>query len=329
MFGHKSDEAVRREAHHWSMRMHGDDAATHRKAFEQWRTADPRHEAAYVRLEAQWRQAALLAQTAVGRARALPQCRTVRSRSALGYALAMAVVVLAVGLGFWLRTPGGIQRHAPSAEIASRIGEIRTLRLADGSLVTLDTDSAVRVDYRPGARRVVLTRGRARFDVVHNAERPFVVLAGTGSVTARGTVFDVSLVGGKIGVTLLRGVVDVREDDGTRQPRPSLVRLLPGQHTVYAANEPPATPRIAAPAENSWVSGMLSFDADRLGDALTQANRYSTAKISVADPRLTELKITGAYRVRDATAFATTLAASLGLQVTTERDGNIVLSRPA
>lgn len=330
MFGPKSDQAVRREAHRWSVRMHGDDAAAHREAFERWRAADPRHDTAYARLERQWSQAELLAQTRVGRARALPNRHPKRVSTPLGYAVAFALVVLALGLGIWANAPGlfGGHSHAPS-ELASHVGEIRTLRLADGSRITLDTDSAVRIAFSPDVRTIVLTRGRARFDVAHDAERPFIVHAGTGTVVARGTVFDVSLLGGRVGVTLLRGVVDVREAGaGTRRgPERPVVRLHPGQHTDFAASEPPAPPRPAPPAENGWVSGMLSFDAARLGDALSQANRYSAAKIRVADPTLNGLKITGAYRVRDADAFAHALAVSLELKAATQANGDIILSR--
>lgn len=312
------------------MRMHGDDAATHREAFELWRTADPRHRIAYAHLEQQWNQAALLRQTRIGRTRALPPRRSTRMSAPIGYAMAAAVIILAIGLGLWFRAPGMIPgQHAPR-QFASRVGEIRTLRLPDGSLVTLDTDSAVRVAFTRDERRVDLTRGRARFNVTHNPDRPFVVSAGTGDVVARGTVFDVSLIAGHISVTLLRGVVDVHEN-GSNRIEPSggtVVQLHHGQSTEFATSEPPTPPRVAPPTESSWVSGMLSFDADRLGDVLAQANRYSISKISVADPTLNELKITGAYRVRDASAFANALAASLNLNASPLPDGNIVLSRP-
>jgi transmembrane sensor len=330
MLDRKSDEAIRREAHRWSARMRGEDAAEDRAAFERWRAADPRHGAAYARLEAQWDQAGRLAQTAVGRARALPQRRAIAWGSPAGYAVAMAVVLLAVGLGLWLRAPGIVSgKPAAGTEVASRVGEIRTLRLSDGSSVTLDTDSALRVAYTSAARKVILARGRARFDVAHDPDRPFVVVAGSGTVTARGTLFDVSLIGGHVGVTLLRGVVDVSRTDKGRRTNAAVVRLQPGQHTDYATSEPPALPRVVASTESSWVSGFLAFDAERLGDALAQANRYSTAKIRVADPALDELEITGAYRVGNAAAFARTLASSLKLQIATEPDGTIVLSRPA
>lgn len=330
MFGRKSDKAVRREAHCWSMRMHGDDAAAYREAFENWRDSDPRHGLVYARLEGQWGQAALLRQTKIGRTRALPQRRSGRMVARIGYAMAAAVTILAIGLGIRFRTPTTLPNQHDIGQFASRVGEIRTVRLSDGSLVTLDTDSVVRAAFTPKERRIELRRGRARFNVTHNPSRLFVVSAGTGTIVARGTIFDVSLIKSRVSVTLLRGAVDVREKVGIKAKSSGalVVRLHQGQSTAFTASEPPISPRTVSRAESSWVSGMLSFDADRLGDVIAQANRYSITKISVADPTLNELKITGAYHIRDASTFARTLAASLDLNATSQSNGNIVLSRP-
>jgi transmembrane sensor len=326
MFGRKSDEAVRRAARDWSLRMHGDDAATHREAFERWRAADPRHDAAYARLERQWTAAGLLAQTQIGRARALPTPAS-RGGAPFGYAVALALVVLTVGLGLWTYAPDLFGARSRGAnDLASRVGEIRTLSLPDGSQVTLDTDSEVRLAFHPGERDVVLTRGRARFTVAHDVDRPFVVHAGTGTVTARGTVFDVSLLGRQVGVTLLRGVVDVQAGaDRTKSGDRLAVRLHPGQYTDFSTSARPQPPQPALPAQADWVSGMLAFDRDRLGDALAEANRYSLTKIGLGDPALADRRITGAYRVRDTRAFAQALAVSLDLQATTQPDGRILL----
>src|SRR3546814_15110866 len=85
-------------------------------------------------------------------------------------------------------------RTIPVTELASKIGEIRTVALEDGSRVTLDTDTILHIAYSPTERGLKLERGRARFDVSYDASRPFVVFAGGGSITAHGTVFDVAVV---------------------------------------------------------------------------------------------------------------------------------------
>jgi transmembrane sensor len=325
----RSDAAVRRQAYEWSVRMRGDNAAQHRETFEDWRAADPRNASTYERLEGQWTTAGLLAQTDIGRSRALPARRQILSAPRLGLAFAVTALVMAIGLGFLMHNPArfDLGRDPAPAQLASDVGEIRTLKLVDGSVVTLDTDSAVRLAFRPKERRIFLTRGRARFQVAHDPDRPFVVFAGTGTVVARGTIFDVSLLGGRISVTLLRGRVDVHEyAPRIADHRRTTVQLYPGQRIAFRPSDPIARPQPAVAGENAWVSGMLSFDAERLGDALAEANRYNATKISVADPALNNLRITGAYHVENPASFARAVAASLDLDTAADPGGGIVIS---
>lgn len=327
--GTRREQAVRREAHVWSARMHGDDAEAHRAAFERWRAADPLHAEIYARLEQQWSAAGLLAGTRTARSRK-PLARHSRFQPQMRYAMA-AALVLGLTAVLILIQPRWFGRDyaAEAAQLASGIGEIRTVPLADGSTMTLDTDSAVRLAFTRGERRLILLRGRARFDVAHDPARPFIVLAGSGAVIARGTLFDVSFLGGQVRVALLRGSVDVRQDSAGGPPSGTIARLTPGQATAFAARTPLAPPRPAPRDELDWPSGMLSFEADRLGAAIAEANRYSTAKIRAADPAIGDLRVTGAYRAGDTTGLARSLATSFDLQMTTDARGDIILSPAA
>jgi transmembrane sensor len=324
----KSDEAVRLEAADWLAQIHDPETAVDRGAFELWRAADPRHAIAFARAERAWDSAELLGQTSFGRERALPERRRFQDRKGVYFALAATIVALALfglsaaGLG-WFRS----QQAPGMTEYASRIGEIRQVKLPDGSSVTLDTDSALRIAFAGDERRLYLERGRARFDVAHDAARPFIVVAGKGSVTALGTIFDVTLTGDRVQVTLLRGAVEVREtrmkDAGAK---PAVARLSPGQQIAFGGAAPLAAPEPAAQANAQWTRGMLNFDRTRLADAIAEANRYSAVRISLADAALGDLRVTGAYRVGDAAGLAESLAASLGLRATKTPDGGMAIS---
>ncbi len=85
----------------------------------------------------------------------------------------------------------------------------RDIRLPDGTMVTLDARSAIRVAASGPTRSVVLTHGRAFFTVVHRPERPFVVLAGGNRVTALGTRFAVRITPRRFAVDLMEGRVRV------------------------------------------------------------------------------------------------------------------------
>src|SRR5262249_2994594 len=88
-------------------------------------------------------------------------------------------------------------------------GERRFWRLAGGSRLSLDAQTAVKVQYSSDFRALRLLRGQARFDVAHDARRPFQVQAGDRAVLATGTAFNVDLLGDQLYVTLLEGHVKV------------------------------------------------------------------------------------------------------------------------
>lgn len=329
--GAKSDAAVRREASDWVALIHDADAAVDRAAFERWCAEDPRHPVAYARAERAWESAALLAKTKFGRDRGLPERQRAFNRPALGYALAAAGVILVaaiIGLSVAARGWSHPDRTADETEVASNLGQIRKVALPDGSAVTLDTASVLRVAFTNSERRLYLARGRARFDVAHDAARPFIVMAGDGSVTAHGTVFDVAVLGDKVQVLLLRGSVDVSEGRTTAASAAATRRLNPGQKISFGAIEPLALAQAANPIDGQWVSGMLSFDRTPLAEAIVEANRYSAAKISLADPALGVLRITGAYHAGDAVGLAQRIAESLDLQASRTAQGNVLISRP-
>jgi transmembrane sensor len=74
---------------------------------------------------------------------------------------------------------------------ATAVGQQETIHLSDGSVVTLNTNSQIQVDYNRQNRNIVLLQGEANFDVAKDVNRPFRVYAGRGRVEAVGTVFNV------------------------------------------------------------------------------------------------------------------------------------------
>ena len=98
-------------------------------------------------------------------------------------ASAALACIIAVGLGWW-RSNEGLVR--------AQIGQPRALVLQDGSQVTLDTSSSIRVEESDSRRVVRLLAGRARFQVARDPARPFIVRAGGQQVIALGTVFTVT-----------------------------------------------------------------------------------------------------------------------------------------
>lgn len=262
----------------WFARMRGPEAAAARAEFEDW-LSDPPNAAAYREIEAIWAASASVSRPSP------------RRRVQLRPGLIAAGVAAAVTVSFlaW----NALHRTETAAIYTSERGAIRAFTLADGSQVTLDTGSRIRVDLAREERRADLLAGRARFAVAKDPARPFVVSAGDDAVVARGTLFDVRLAAGGTEVALYDGAVDLEHRESRAPPR-VLARLRPGQKATFAANDAP--PAIATARGDDWTDGVLSGQGMRLADVLSEANRYGRIRITLADPALGELRVSGGFR---------------------------------
>src|SRR5690606_14686343 len=129
---------------------------------------------------------------------------TMRGNSGRRYAAAASVVILAGAL-LLVFVPTRPQVYSTG------IGEQRTVKLADGSIVHLNTDSSLRVEYSPATREVHLVEGEALFVVAKEPARPFRVEAGQTTVQALGTQFNVYRRAGGIEVSVIEGAVRVAD----------------------------------------------------------------------------------------------------------------------
>jgi transmembrane sensor len=208
---------------------------------------------------------------------------------------------------------------------ATAIGEVRTLALPDGSSIVLDTHSAVEIHFDGENRKVTLIRGRARFSVAHEADRPFVVSAQDATVTARGTVFDVDTFQG-VRIALIEGAVDVR-GRGVVQ---AVLRLSPGQQVWFNPADRSGTPAAtrARPSDAQWVNGMKTFDDVPAREVIAEANRYSETQIVFEDPTIGDAEVFLDLHIRNTADVARNLAAYLHLEIDESHPGQIVLRRP-
>lgn len=322
-------ERLRGKASDWLVRLRGPDAERYRPAFERWILENPDHADAYERVRAAWGLSDDVRYTPTGRARNLTALPPPRSRL-VPYALAAtALLALAAGMVVLVMQSyaSGPAANVAPVQFATSLGQIRSFTLSDGSTVTLDTDSAIEVDFTGTVRQIRLVHGRARFDVAHNPARPFQVTTNSGMVTARGTLFDVAEVDGQMSVVLLRGAVDVQiVTRGLEARAPRVERLRPGQQLTIGGQIGAPTPVIVS--EPRWPSGMLEFNGAPLREVVAEANRYGTVPIRLADPTLGDLRVTGVYQAGDTIGLARALAAIFGLRHASTGDGAILLSRP-
>ncbi|MFC5526778.1 FecR family protein [Rhodanobacter ginsengisoli] len=317
-----SHDAIREEAAAWFARRR-DGACSEEAAFEAWRDSSDAHARAYAETEHSWEQWARLQDSVQMRkmAAAAMAATSPSQRQATGKRLrpllaAAGLAAIAVFGGIWLLPL--MMQTAPVA-YSTGLGEQRTEQLPDGTRIVLNTQTALQVRYSRLRRDVTLQHGEAMFEVVHDAERPFIVTAADGSVTDLGTQFLVRDENGIATVTLLQGRVDVAALNEHKQ-------LVPGEQARYGARVAGIRVRQVDPAGiTSWMRGRLDFSGLPLAQAVAEANRYSAVKLRLGDPRLADLPVGGSFRTGDNASIAAALSAVFPVRVARSDTHEIVL----
>ncbi|AMZ73971.1 MULTISPECIES: FecR domain-containing protein [Pseudomonas] len=279
-------------------------SAQEREAFAQWHAADEEHARA-------WRQLGMLDQrfsVANGPARAaLLQSRVSIRRRIRKVGSGLASVIAAIGLALFAG-----DRYLPLdywlADQRTATGEQRTLRLDDGTLINLNTHSALDVRFDDKQRRIVLQEGEILVETGHDDPRPFIVETREGRLRALGTRFLVK-----------------REDEGTRlsvlksavaahpQATDQEQILREGQQVLMRRDG--LGPTLALnPGADAWTRGMLVVDNARLEDLVHELGRYRRGYLGV-EPQVADLRITGSFPLHDTDLALTALLPTLPVQV--------------
>lgn len=309
--------------------------------FMRWLQQSPRHAEVFGDLDAVWRnldRAAALRPEAAGVTESdllAPRSR-VRRRGFVAWsgALAAAATFAVIWFG-WLNL-------RPTAE--TEVGAFRRLDLPDGSVVQLNTDTAIKVRYTTAERRIELLRGEAHFDVAKNPARPFVVAADRVAVSAVGTAFNVRLRADAVDVLVTEGKVRVNDTQRgisllpaePEHPGPSL--LVEGERVrvplaaAIPAKEPePVHVAEVAPVEIrralAWQERRLEFDDLPLAEVVAEFNRYNRTQIVIADPSLNAKRFSGSFRADGYEPFVRLLEENFGLSAARFPDG--IELRPA
>lgn len=269
------------------------------------------------------------------------------------YAFTVMFALTAMLLGTQYLVPSDDSIDGPVL-YKTAVGSYSKIKLADGTLLELNTNSEVEVDYSPTRRKVRLLSGEAFFQVAHNKNRPFVVYAGEKSVRAVGTAFAVSLLPTSFEVTVTEGKVELLDNSAVReQSEDELVEV--GQ--VKQAAERLVTPIYLSAGETleidpqlptalktdsvgsvsqreilrqlSWQDGLLDFSETPLVEVIEDLSRYTTMKIEIQDPELRNLKFGGLFRTNELQALFDALELTFDIRIEKINDQHVRLSRIA
>jgi transmembrane sensor len=242
--------------------------------------------------------------------------------------LAAVIGVVSVALlGWWMVTQLLLQKSYLTGH-----GEQRIVLLDDGSVLHINSDSRVRVDYTDTHREIVMEQGQALFRVARDEVRPFRVRAGGMEVVAVGTEFDVRRLRDEVLVTVVEGSVAVLKvvssklasTDAAKTPAP--LQLAAGQQ-ARVANDLPHTVRRAVDVRAvdvrpavAWAEQKIMFERETLQNVAAEFNRYGATQLSIEDGQIARLRISGVFNAYDLDSFVLYLQSLKGLKI--HRDAN-------
>lgn len=296
-----SDQAI-----DWVIRLHaGNVSDQDRQAAAEWQNRSLSHRRAFAEAEQLWLEMGeALSATDLSIA---PQAAR-RKLKPVWRGLAAALVALTLVLPF-----SGLTDRWFS-DYYTGVGEQKTVILADGSQVLLNTDTALTVSYSDTGRTLTLKHGQALFKVAADRKRPFEVATDTAVVKALGTVFEVRQLDQATRVTVQEHAVGVK---GRYDPdyRPD-ARIQEGQQAVYNAANGLHGLEAADPQQNAaWQRGKLVFKNQALVDVVAELDRYFPGKIVISGGKLAALRVSGFFPLQDRAATLAMLQQILAVNI--------------
>ena len=344
----KAAQAVRETAAGWIVRLSAADVPLgDEEAFFEWLKRSPVHVEEYLRAEAAWltlddvavkdstRLESLLHELPLNvvelpQGEGMPVARVHGKNRRFGMTASRAMlvgiaatVVLAFGAGLRPGLLDGFAFHAYS----TAVGEQRSIALADGSIVQLNTHSKIHIHFSERSRDIDLDHGEAFFKVARDARRPFRVTSDATVVRAVGTEFNVYRQAKQTVVTVIEGRVAVTgkhlaplaEDAGEKVIIPAAAGSDAPRPKVAAVN-----PRNAV----AWRERRLIFENETLAAVAAEFNRYNARQIVIEDPMLAGVRMSGVFDADKPDALAQFLEKLGDAQVEKIAGSRITLKRP-
>ncbi|MBC3271156.1 FecR family protein [Pseudomonas sp. SWRI81] len=317
----RPDQQALEEAADWLIRMsEGELSDRERGEWECWKVSTPERARAWARAQ--------LLQTKLGglppslAMSALDRPSSPQRRAAMGK-LAVILALVPAGWGSWKLA----ESQQWSADYRTAVGQQRELSLADGSKITLNTDTAIDVLFDASQRLIYLREGEILVQTAADISplaRPFVVSTCQGRMQALGTRFTVRERQPQTHLAVLEGAVKV-ELANNRQGTPLIVNA--GQRTDFSSS---TFGPVSATDRNvgAWSQGMLMADKMRLADFVDELTRYRRGFVRL-DPALADLRISGAYPISDSQRTLNMLAQTYPIVVSGHLNGYWVMLSPA
>jgi transmembrane sensor len=322
-----------KEAAAWMAKQDAGLSAQEERAFTEWKNARPENESALREYEELWRTISRPRHAGEASAvrREFRHLQGQRRRQHVCFAAGgLACVILALNV-----VPLGDSGPRPLPEGQTQVAvfapEIKAL--PDGSVAELKLGSSIDVQYdatKTERREIQLQRGQAYFKVSSDPLRPFVVSAGEITIRAVGTAFSVGLRDDKVEIIVTEGTVAIAT---TKPDSPSTPRLVNAGHEATVARAGSNLVSVASMEPGaldqklSWRNPKVEFSRAPLSEVVAVVNRFNQSQLTLGDPALARVPLSGRFRADDVNALIQVLASSFDIQAEPAADHRLVLRK--
>ena len=311
-----TDEPLLSAAAGWFVRVQNDDLSAREIAdWHQWLAANPAHREAFDRIQALWSDLGELPAKEAPPLESGSELSRPKWQWLSGLA---ATVAIAIGTTYLYRSDtliNLVQPSALSAVYTTQAGEHRTVKLPDGSTLSLGAESLAWTEFSRGQRVIALDRGEAFFEVAKDKQRPFIVKTGEATFTAVGTAFNVRKIGERVLMSVSEGTVlfesasdRAEQASGSAAPVSTEAIEPRGQH-LHAGQQVVVEPTVVkvrdVPVEavSAWRDGRLEYLGEPLKYVVADVNRYAKLPVIIEDAAIGDLLISGTVFERDIDAW--------------------------
>lgn len=338
---------IESEAADWLIRLDNEEplSTEEKNGLDEWLSRSHAHQAKLKELAVAWEQMNTLTELAVP---IDAPAVTTNDKNNYWKTAMTASAVLVCFLVFFTVYYSSLQNEPPPGEfVSTAIGQMNTIELEDGSVVELNTDTQLRVDFSEEARNVYLLQGEAHFTVEKDHDRPFTVITEIGNIEAVGTAFSVRLKLEELDVTVTEGVIAILDPELPIETSITednvLGNLTAGQtYTLLALDL--ASVNIEEFSRDdfqdnvrqlqtqeisnklAWRDGVITFSGESLEQVAKEISRYTTMKISFNDELTKDIRIGARFKVGETDAMFSVLEENFGINVIRVSNNHVVLS---
>ena len=206
------------------------------------------------------------------------------------------------------------------ADYKTDVGSLEEIRLEDGSIITLNTDSAVDVVFTSEQRAIRLLDGEVWFDVANDEKRPFIVTTDEASFTVTGTQFGVHQKDSVSAVHLVEGSLRVQTLNADES-----LNLTAGHGVQVSDIQMSDVFDIDETSSTAWLRGQMVFFETPLNSVINTLNRYHRGHIMVVNEELKGLIVSGVFSTQDPENVISALQSTLNIKVTRVTDYFVLL----